>query len=130
MLEIFAGWLRDDTFLRAYIFFMLAVMALPMVLLARWYHGNIGKTEGGRELMARQDEGRVRPRSLSGAGDAIPMARDIAAGRYGDETRRMQRRVYVYVALWLLAVAIAAAPLVLANHFYPTSQPAASRPVR
>ena len=97
MFETFALWLHDDTFSKAYILVLMAVMVLPMVLLARWYHGNITNTEGGRKLMKRQNAGQVRPRSLRGVADGAGMAHDISAGRYGEHARNMQRRVYIYV---------------------------------
>lgn len=81
--------------------FCVAVMILPMVVLARWYHNNIGRTQGGRDLMQRQNRANVRAPAqlLSGIG----MMRDIASGRYGSKARRMQIRVYQVVAAWLFA---------------------------
>ena len=119
MFETFARWLHNDTFSAIYILVLMAVMVLPMVLLARWYHGNINTTAGGRELMKRQNAGRVGPRSLRGVGDGASMARDISAGRYGDDVKRMQRRVYVYVLAWILGVAALAGPLIAAQALYP-----------
>jgi hypothetical protein len=119
MFETFALWLHDDTFSKAYILVLMAVMVLPMVLLARWYHGNITNTEGGRKLMARQDAGKVRPRSLRGVADGAGMAHDISAGRYGEHARNMQRRVYIYVFAWLLAVGVLAGLLITAQALYP-----------
>jgi hypothetical protein len=39
--------------------------------------------------------------------EASEMAKDIAAGRYGDVARAMQNRVYWFFGLWVLANAIA-----------------------
>ena len=119
MFETFALWLHDDTFLNVYIGVLVAVMVLPMVMLARWYHGNINNTEGGQELMRRQNAGGVGPRSLRGIGDAVGMARDIAAGRYGDEAKRMQHRVYIICLAWVLGIAALAGPLIYAQAQYP-----------
>lgn len=119
MFKTFALWLHDGTFSLVYSVALFAVMTVPMLLLAIWYHGNIKKTEGGRRLMVRQNAGRVRPHSLNGVGDAIPIMRDIAAGRYGQQAKRMQGRVYVVTILWLLAVALMAGLMIAAQEAYP-----------
>jgi len=114
MFETFARWLHNDTFLNVYIGVLLAVMVLPMVLLARWYHGNINQTEGGRELMKRQNASGSR-----NLGAGIDMMRDISAGRYGDEPKRMQKRVSVYILLWVLAFGTLAGLMITAQELYP-----------
>ncbi len=119
MFETFALWLHNDTFLNVYLGILVAVMVLPMWLLARWYHGNINTTKGGRELMKRQNAGRVGPRSLRGVGDTAGMARDIASGRYGDDAKRMQKRVYIVCLGWILGTAALAGPLIYAQSQYP-----------
>ena len=119
MFETFAKWLHDDTFSLAYSLALFFVMTAPMLLLARWYHRNIGKTEGGRRLMDRQNAGMVGPRRLTGVEDGLPIARDIAAGRYGPEAKRMQSRVYVVSIVWLLAVGLMAGLMIAAQEYYP-----------
>ena len=114
MFETFARWLHNDTFLNLYIGVLLAVMVLPMVLLARWYHGNINQTEGGRELMKRQNASGSR-----NFGAGIDMMRGISAGRYGDEPKRMQKRVSVYILLWVLAFGTLAGLMITAQELYP-----------
>jgi hypothetical protein len=114
MFETFAHWLHDDTFLTAYIAVLLAVMVLPMVLLARWYHGNINETEGGQKLMERQNASGVR-----NLGAGVGMMRDISAGKYGDEAKRMQKRVSVYILSWVLAVGALAGLMITAQELYP-----------
>jgi hypothetical protein len=119
MFETFALWLHDDTFSMAYILVLMAVMVVPMVLLARWYHGNINNTEGGRKLMKRQNAGQVGPHSLRGVADGAGMVRDISAGRYGEDAKGMQKRVYLYVLAWLFAVGVLAGLLITAQALYP-----------
>jgi hypothetical protein len=119
MFETFAHWLHDDTFLNVYLGVLVAVMVLPMVMLTRWYHGNINETEGGQKLMKRQNAGRVGPHSLRGTGDAVGMARDIASGRYGEDVKRMQNRVYVVCLAWIVGIAAVAGPLIYAQSQYP-----------
>lgn len=119
MFKTFALWLHDDTFSLVYSLILFLVMLLPMLLTARWYHRNINKTEGGQRLMKRQNAGRVGPRSLRGVGDGLPMMRDIAAGRYGDHARQLQRRVYQVTILWVLAVALMAGLMMAAQEYYP-----------
>jgi hypothetical protein len=119
MFETFALWLHNDAFRLAYALILAAVLGLPMIFIARWYHGNIRQTEGGRRLMERQNAGRVGPRSLRGVDDGIGLARDISAGRYGDHAKRTQGRVYVYVLAWMIAVLVVAGLMIAAQHFYP-----------
>lgn len=114
MFETFARWLHNDTFSTAYLIALMGVMVLPMVLLARWYHGNINKTEGGRKLMERQNASGAR-----NLGEGASMMRDVSAGRYGAEAKQMQSRVYVYVLAWILGVAALAGPLIAAQTLYP-----------
>lgn len=106
----------------------MSVMVLPMLAITIWYHANVGKTAGGRALMGEQERSKPRLRGSSHRHGAIAdaaavtrnmrgagaMARDISAGVYGDEVRRLQNRMYRYVALWLLANAVVFAVLLLA----------------
>lgn len=96
MMQTIADALKDQTVQDIYLAFAMAVLVLPMVALALWYHHNVNRTEGGRALMRVQE--RHRPvigrlsqsqRNLRDAGD---MAHDIASGVYGEDVRRLQRR--------------------------------------
>jgi hypothetical protein len=91
--------LGDPTIRGWYLIICFAVLVLPMVLLAWWYHSRIKRTAGGRELMERQAR---TPAHAGNVWQAFGMARDIAAGRYGDTARMMQNRVYWLIGLWLL----------------------------
>ncbi|QQS14471.1 MAG: hypothetical protein IPK81_10090 [Rhodospirillales bacterium] len=84
----------------AYLLFCMAVMVLPMIALAWWYHTRIGDTPGGRALMEEQE--RIGTHTTDAA-DVAGMARGIASGAYGERARRMQIRVYWMVGAWLLA---------------------------
>jgi len=119
MFKTFAHWLHDGTFLSIYIGVLIAVMVLPMVMLARWYHGKINATTGGRDLMKRQNAVRVGPHSQRGTGDAAGMARDISSGRYGEDAKRMQNRVYIICLGWILGIVALAGPLIYAQSQYP-----------
>lgn len=95
-----------------YILGCFALMVAPMVLLTIWYNLNIGKTEGGRRLMERQNRSRIEPRgSLSGAAhsvrEASSMAGSIEKGDYGTQARSMQHKVYWAAGLWALANIVA-----------------------
>ena len=103
-----------------YLLGAMAVLVLPMIGLAVWYHAGIRRSAGGRALMRRQagaatDGGATLPEAIGGLTRAGDMARDIEAGRYGDAARTMQRRVYWIVALWVLAVAAAFGLLIWAD---------------
>jgi hypothetical protein len=98
----------------AYLMFCMAVMALPIIGIAIWYHGNINASDGGRQLMSRQNKWRRRRQRRGGVAEAQDdfrtagqMAKDIQAGHYGDHARTMQNKVYIFILLWLLAVASA-----------------------
>ncbi|HUS97668.1 MAG TPA: hypothetical protein VMX97_13085 [Hyphomicrobiaceae bacterium] len=104
--------LGDPTVRGWYLIFCMALLVLPMIALSYWYHSRINRSSGGRQLMKRQNRTPARPtRSLSqaarGMTDAADLARDIAAGKYGEVARRMQNKVYLFCGLWLLANTIA-----------------------
>ena len=103
-----------------YLAICFAVMILPMVGLALWYHRNIGATPGGRALMDRQRQSHhpVR-RGIWGAtknlAEAFRMGRDIEHGTYGDDAKRMQMIVYWVVGLWLVASVVCFGVLIWAD---------------
>ena len=103
-----ASPLADPAVRSWHLVFCFAVMILPMVGLAIWYHRNINGTPGGRALMERQNRSRygVR-RGARGAREnfreAGDLARDIERGAYGDDARRLQTIVYWVAGFWLLA---------------------------
>lgn len=106
-----ARWFANETFETVYILLIAAVVLLPMIALARWYHRNIGRTEGGRRLMReqRRNQGVTHgPGALSNLPRAAEMARDISRGEYGPRANRMQRRVYVLVTVWLVVAGVVA----------------------
>jgi hypothetical protein len=98
--------LQDTSFRLWYIAGGVALLVVPMLCLSLWYHRNIGSSGGGQRLMRRQRASRPRPHSTAGLSDAAKMARDIAAGRYGDRARSMQTRVYWVTGLWVAALIV------------------------
>ncbi len=84
-----------------YLAFCVALMLLPMIGLAWWYHQSIRKTEGGRRLMTRH------ARSEGDLSEGIAMFRDVRSGQYGDAARAMHGRVYWIVGLWIVANVLA-----------------------
>lgn len=112
--------LADPTTRNWYMGFCFALMVLPMAGLSWWYHGNIGKSEGGRRLMERQARTPPIPRGTLGQaqrnlGEAAGMARDIASGTYGERAHKMQNRVYWIAGLWVLANVLAFGILIWAD---------------
>jgi hypothetical protein len=102
MLEDLALWTASPGISGYWLIASFAVMIVPMIWLALWYHQGIEKTEGGKELKERQNRvgaHKINPRLSEGIG----MARDIAAGRYGKHSMSMQKRVYLVTAIWLIA---------------------------
>jgi hypothetical protein len=100
--------LADPTIHDLYMAACFIVMVVPMIALAWWYHANIGRTEGGRALMRRQHDVGVSHRPADAGrmlSEARKMGADIAAGRYGAHSRRMQNRVYAVTGLWLAVLA-------------------------
>jgi hypothetical protein len=99
MHELLTNWFANGTFQAIYLALLVLLLVVPMLWLSRWYHTTIGRTEGGRRLQQRQR------RSPDDLGDAIDAARDLARGAYGADAAHRQRRVYRFVAVWLLALA-------------------------
>jgi len=100
MYDLISHWFANGTFLTVYMTFLVILLFGPMIWLSRWYHRNIGKTDGGRRLQAWQ---RHNPAGTAGGLDA---AVDIERGDYGQNAKRMQRRVYWFVCYWVIAVAV------------------------
>ncbi|MGH6925795.1 MAG: hypothetical protein ACRED5_18875 [Propylenella sp.] len=114
MLDALTGWLADPVVRGWYLTFGFALMILPMLVLALWYHRTIRATEGGRALMRRQmrhSPSRFRPN----IGEGLAMARDIEAGRYGPEAKAAQHRVYWFCGAWVVALTIAFGLLLYAD---------------
>ena len=96
----FVLWIASPGVVGIWTALSMAVMILPMIWLALWYHGRIGGSAGGRALMEKQSRSHYRPDR------AAEMARDIASGHYGDKAQRMQSTVYKVIAFWLLACVV------------------------
>lgn len=122
MLQTLTGWLADPTVRDWYLGFCVTLMIVPMAAVSTWYHIRIRRTPGGRELMARQarsSPSRVKPDLAEGIG----MARDIAAGRYGDAAKAMQRKVYWVVGIWVVALTLALGLLFYADEVNRAASP-------
>lgn len=117
-MQSIAAALSDPAVRGWYLLVCFALMVLPMVALAVWYHRTIRKSAGGRALMERQARTPAMniptavERNLRVAGH---MARDISAGQYGAHVRRIQNRTYLVVAVWLLVNTIAFGILIWAD---------------
>ena len=114
MLDTLTGWLADPATHDWYLAFCMAVMVVPMAVLAIWYHTRIRRTEGGRALMRRQS-GAMPSRFNPRLGEGLGMARDIQAGRYGAEAKAMQHKVYWVCGLWIVAVTLCFGLLIYAD---------------
>lgn len=104
-MESLARWTAGDGVRDLWLILSCAVLILPMVGLSVWYHRQIGRTVGGRRLMADQNAHRPRvgdPGLRAGG----RMARKIRSGSYGRHARRLHNRVYLWVALWLVSCTI------------------------
>ena len=118
MTDTIASWLADPDIHTAYLVFALAVMIVPMIALAKWYHGNVGRSAGGRALMKEHN---AEPPIIHGAflarnlAAAIRLYRRIASGVFGREVQRLQSRVYLIVALWIVANVIVFGILIWAD---------------
>lgn len=112
MIDSLLRFIADPAVRDWYILGCFALMILPILALTFWYHSNIGKTEGGRRLMERQNKSHVNPRgSLNQATRSVReaggMAGDIESGAYGTDARSMQHKVYWTAGLWALVNIIA-----------------------
>jgi hypothetical protein len=114
--------LGDPTIRNWYLTFCFAVMVLPMIVLACWYHTRIRRTPGGRRLMEEQNRIGVRLHAgiftaILGLKKGSGMMKDIAGGRYGAEARSMQNRVYWITGIWVIANVILFGLLIWADEF-------------
>lgn len=112
--------LADPAIRGNYLIFCFALMVLPMIGLALWYHSNINKTEGGRQLMRRQNASRVQTKgsintAYRNVNEASSLARDIESGAYGEDAKAMQHKVYWVVGLWVVAITVAFGILIWAD---------------
>jgi hypothetical protein len=113
--------LADPTVREGYLLFCFALMILPMIGLAWWYHSRIRNTAGGRALMgAQQRHGVSMHRNDRGAAignlrNAVGMAKGISAGRYGGAVRRMQNLTYLIIGIWVVVLIVAFGILVWAD---------------
>ncbi|MCW5748568.1 MAG: hypothetical protein KIT36_20430 [Alphaproteobacteria bacterium] len=110
MEPIFAA-LADPIVRDWYLGLCFAVLVLPMIALAWWYHASIGNTQGGRALMEEHARigvpDRTRPvAAFEALWRSLALAKDIAAGRYGVAARQAQNQLYVVVGLWLVVNAV------------------------
>lgn len=112
MHDLLSSCFANGTFQAVYLTFLVLLLFGPMIWLSRWYHRNIGKTQGGRRLEDWQ-----RRNTAEGAG-ALHAARDIEVGVYGGHARGMQHRVYRFVCYWVIAVAVVAG---IAIYFMPAA---------
>ncbi len=120
-MQAIAAALSDPATRQAYMIFCFALLVLPMIALAAWYHTRINRTAGGRALMGRQNQSDVTPlpyragRAPGLLQEAGSMASDIAAGKYGADAKAMQTVVYWVSGLWVIANAIAFGILIWAD---------------
>ncbi len=98
---------QDPAFRLWYMLGGAVLLALPMFLLARWYHREILKSPGGRELMKRQNRNPVRRGNVVAASSqlntGIGLMKSISRGRFGDHARATQSKAYWVVGLWVAA---------------------------
>jgi hypothetical protein len=119
-MDAIARSLADPSTRDWYLLFCLALLILPMVALAVWFHRGIGSSSGGRALMRRQRGARLWARgSLAdaayNAGDGASIMQDINAGRYGQHAKAMMTRVYWVCGTWVLLNAVAFGILIWAD---------------
>lgn len=112
--------LADPTIRDWYLLGCLALLLVPMLLLAGWFHRGIGHSPGGQALMRRQRGARTWARgSLAdaayNAGDGASIMRDIHAGRYGQHAKAMMTRVYWVCGAWAAVNAVAFGILIWAD---------------
>jgi len=101
-METFLRWIAGPAVQDWYLGFATGVLVLPILLIALWYHRNIGATPGGRALMERQGQLNQLP-DLGGFAAGAELHRDITSGRYGAMAKSMQARLYLLVGCWLIA---------------------------
>lgn len=102
---------QDPTFRLYYMIGGVALLTLPMWLLARWYHREIVKSPGGRELMKRQNRSPVRSRGTITSASSqfnigIGLMKSISRGRYGQHARATQKKASWVICFWIAALVV------------------------
>ncbi len=112
----YVSWLlANETAQTAYLFTFLAVLVLPLVGLAIWFHSVIGRTEGGRRLMALQSE--YHKRNVIGGRPHAKTAEifeGLRRGEFGEDVAHIYRTVLKVLGYWMVFLFLfALAPFVL-----------------
>lgn len=94
-------WLADSWLYDVLAALFIGGIFVPGFLIAAWYARRASRTEGGRDLLQKQNENAPVPKLDPKLGKAMGMARDIEAGAYGRDIRRLQRWTYALCALWI-----------------------------
>ncbi|MGE0424411.1 MAG: hypothetical protein AB7O88_19270 [Reyranellaceae bacterium] len=103
-MDSIASALADPAGRTIYLVFCILLLIAPMTALAIWYRVRIRRLPGGPALQREQERIGVR---TSRSWQAIGMARDVAAGRYGADVRTLINTLYVAAAIWALVNAVA-----------------------
>lgn len=111
-MEAISAALADPLVRGVYLVICFALLGGPMIALAMWYRARLARMGAGEAV--RREQARIGTGAGS-LGPALGFARDIAAGRYGDDVRRLQNRMYVLASLWLAMNALAFGILIWAG---------------
>ncbi|MEM7299591.1 MAG: hypothetical protein AAF468_00785 [Pseudomonadota bacterium] len=124
MFESAARWIAGPEVGLYWLVFSMAVLVLPVIAITIWYHRAIAQDEGGQALMEEQNRVGVRLRSANDGArthaqrqkdrqrikDTKRMAADISSGKYGDQAKAIQNRMYLYFLYWIVATVLVFTP--------------------
>lgn len=111
-MDCIASALADPVGRTVYLVFCVLLLVAPMTALAIWYRVRIRRLPGAQALEREQESVGVRTSRIR---QAIGMARDVAAGRYGADVRALFNTLYVAVAIWALVNVVAFGVLIWAD---------------
>ena len=112
-MDAIARTLADPVGRSAYLVFCFMLLIVPMSALGLWYRVRVTRTSGGDAAM--REQARIGVRTIRSWWQAIGFARDIAAGRYGEELRKLQTTIYALAAAWVVVNALAFGILIWAD---------------
>ena len=112
-MQIIADALVDPTGRTVYLVFCFLLLIVPMIILAIWYRLSMNRLAAGEAVL--REQARIGVGTPGALQEAIGFGRDLAAGRYGADARRLQNTTYVLVTVWIVINVVAFGILIWAD---------------
>jgi hypothetical protein len=111
-MDAIARALADPLVRGLYLVICFALLSGSLIALAMWYRARLARIGAGEAV--RREQARIGTGAGS-LGPALDFGRDIAAGRYGDDVRRLRKTMYTLASFWLALNALAFGILIWAG---------------